>query len=545
MKLPFRIPVFRIAPGWLLLCSSLSNSSLAAPGDLDAAFGTGGSVITSYTSGDDLGYSVAVQGDGKILIAGGSAAGDYSVLRLLLNGSPDPDFGTGGKVSHSFGSFELARGVAEAGGGKILVGGSGLVGGVSRDFAVMRLLPNGALDPDYGTGGIVSTDISGGSNEHAYCMAVDSGGRATLAGYHRGNFALVRYTAAGALDPSFGTGGKVFSSNSSTEQQINAIALQGDGKTVVAGFSGTGNNADFIVARYLMNGTPDPDFGTVGQTITPVGIGTASDVANAVAVLPGGKILVAGTSDNKYAVVRYTSGGVLDTNFGDNGGFTVGFLNSTSAGYGMAVQSDGKILVTGTSNFQGRDHFGLIRFTSGGASDVSFAGGGVLTSVTPGSDSARAIALQSEGRILVAGYGGALNAKDFVVARYESTGPVPIEAWRQSYFGTTANTGNAANDFDFDKDGLVNLLEYAFGQDPTLGSSRTVPSGQVIGANFVSSFTAPGSVTGLTWAAEWSLTMAAGTWSPLTDSGSGSVHTFTVPVSGRAMLYLRWKITPQ
>lgn len=536
-------PIRRRPFHWLLVLA-LTGRSLAAPGDLDTSFGTGGSVTTSFAAGDDLAYAVAVQADGKILVAGGSSEGDYAVWRVLANGTPDPNFGGGGKFVHSFGQLELARGVAEVSGGKILVGGSGVVDGASRDFAAMRLLPGGGLDPDYGTGGLVTTDISGGFNEHVHCMAVDSGGRAILAGYHRGNFALVRYTATGALDPSFGTGGKVFSSTMGPDQQANAIALQSDGKIIIAGHSLTGSNTDFVVARYLENGTPDPDFGGGGKTITPVGLGNISDVANAVAILPGGKILVAGTTNNDYVVLRYTAAGVLDTDFGSGGGFITGFTGATDAGYGLAVQNDGKILVAGTSHINARDYFGMFRFTPEGGLDGSFInGGGTLTPITTGSDSARAIALQSDGKILLAGYGGALDDKDFAVARFESAVSLTLPAWRQFHFGTTANSGNAANDFDFDKDGLVNLLEYAFGQDPTKASSRTVPSGEVIGGNFVSTFTAPSGTTGITYAAEWSPTMAAGTWTPLTDTGNGSVHTFSVPMSGRTKLYVRWKVT--
>lgn len=547
MKRLYSIHAFRSALVLAISGAALSSRSMGAPGDLDTGFGTGGRFTTSFTAGDDYGYSVAVQSDGKILVAGGSAAGDYSVLRLLSNGSPDPDFGTGGKVAHKFGLFELARGVAVVSGGKILVGGSGLVSGGSRDFAVMRLLSNGTLDPDYGTGGVVTTDIEGGFNETATSMAVDSDGRATLAGYYRTNFALVRYTAGGAPDPSFGAGGKVFTAvSTATEQQANAIALQSDGKILVAGQSRTGSNTDIIAARFLANGTPDPDFGTGGKTITPIGAGNALDVANSVAVLPDGKILVAGTSANDYVLARYTPGGVIDTGFGNGGGNFIDLGGAVDAGYGMAVQSDGKILLTGTSNLNGRDYFALLRFTSGGNIDSSFGnGGGLITAVTADADSARAIALQNDGRILIAGWAGALNANDFAVARYESAGPVTIESWRQTHFGTTENSGNAANDFDFDNDGLVNLLEYAFGQDPTRASSRAVPSGQVSSANFVSSLTAPGTVTGITYAAEWSLSMAAGTWSPVPDTGSGSVHTFSVPMSGRTKLFMRWKITPQ
>jgi uncharacterized delta-60 repeat protein len=545
MKLPSRL---RAASLMLSFGYGVTLVASAAPGDLDPNFGTGGLVTASFTPDDDYAYSIAVQADGKILVAGGSAAGDYSVLRLLSNGNPDPDFGTAGKFAHSFGQFELARGVAGVSGGKILVGGSGLVPGGLRDFAVLRLAANGTLDTTgYGTGGIVTTDISGGFNDTVTSMAVDGGGRAVLAGYHRTNFALVRYTSNGGLDDTFGTGGKVFTgSTTTTEQQANAIALQTDGKIVIAGSSRTGLNTDVVVARYLTNGTPDPDFGTGGQTILPVGEGNTLDVAHAVAVLPDGKILVAGTTANDYLLLRFTSTGALDTDFGAGGGYITGFTNSTDAGYALSVQSDGRILLAGSSVLSGREYFGLLRFTPDGLPDGSFVnGGGTVFGVTAGADTARAIALQSDGRILVAGYGGAPNVKDFAVARVESAAPLTLPSWRQLHFGTTANSGNAANDFDFDKDGLVNLLEYAFGQDPTKGVSRAVPSGAVNGANFVSNFTVPPGITGITYAAEWSPSLDMGTWTAVSNTGTAGTPSFSVPVAGKPKLYLRWKITVQ
>lgn len=525
--------------GWTILVQTLS----AAPGDHDLNFGIGGGLTASFTTGDDHAHSVALQPDGKILMAGGSAVGDYSVLRLLPGGDPDPDFGTAGKAVHSFGLFELARGVAAVGDGKILVGGSGVVGG-SRAFTMMRLLPNGSLDSGYGTGGIVSTVLEAGFNDHAFGMVVDSGGRATLAGYHRNDFALVRYTASGAPDSSFGTGGKVFSSTTAAvSQQANAIALQSDGKVVIAGQSMTGSNTDIVVARYLGNGAPDPDFGTAGKTLTAIGPGNAPDVANSVAILPNEDILVAGTSGGDCVLLRYSPTGVLDPSFGVNGIASAGVAGAS--GHGLAVQSDGMILVAGTYTASGRDYFALFRFTSGGVPDAGFQGGGVATELTSGSDSGRAIALQSDRRVLVAGYAGALNARDFGIVRYESESPVSQSAWRQIHFGTTANSGDAADDFDFDKDGLVNLLEYAFSQNPRQGSSCAVPAGEASGGGFSSRFSVPASITGITYSAEWSASMAANIWLPATDTGSGNLHTFLVPTAGQNKVFLRWKITPQ
>ncbi len=117
-----------------------------------------------------------------------------------------------------------------------------------------------------------------------------------------------------------------------------------------------------------------------------------------------------------------------------------------------------------------------------------------------------------------------------------------LQAWRQTYFGTTANAGNAADDFDFDKDGLVNLLEFGFGLDPTKGNSVQLPQGQVSGSNFTISFTQPAEVSGITYGAESSATLQAGSWTPVADTGSGNQHVFSIATTA-VEGFIRLKVT--
>ena len=117
----------------------------------------------------------------------------------------------------------------------------------------------------------------------------------------------------------------------------------------------------------------------------------------------------------------------------------------------------------------------------------------------------------------------------------------PIEAWRQTNFGTTANSGNAADDFDFDKDGLVNLIEFALGLDPKQNSAHLVPHGQIAGGNFTLSFTQPAGVSGITYGAESSTTLQAASWTPVADTGSNGQHVFRIPVAEKG--FLRLKVT--
>jgi hypothetical protein len=134
---------------------------------------------------------------------------------------------------------------------------------------------------------------------------------------------------------------------------------------------------------------------------------------------------------------------------------------------------------------------------------------------------------------------GAKNPFDIALT---GNGLVTQSAWRQTWFGTTANSGDAADTFDFEHDGIVNLLEFAFGMNPTLNSAGQLPSGQIIGSNFVINFTQPAGVTGITYGAEWS-TSLSGTWNPITDTGISPLHTFSVPIGSSTKLFVRLKVT--
>jgi hypothetical protein len=120
--------------------------------------------------------------------------------------------------------------------------------------------------------------------------------------------------------------------------------------------------------------------------------------------------------------------------------------------------------------------------------------------------------------------------------------PSAIEAWRLLHFGTADNTGGAAATFDFDKDGLTNLAEFAFGLDPKSGSSLALPQPQLLAGVLRATFAQPPGVAGITYRAEWSPTLTAASWKPLADIGTGTTHTFEVPgTNPRA--FLRYLIT--
>ena len=118
-----------------------------------------------------------------------------------------------------------------------------------------------------------------------------------------------------------------------------------------------------------------------------------------------------------------------------------------------------------------------------------------------------------------------------------------LESWRQLHFGTTADSGDAANGFDYDQDGLVNLVEFAFGLNPKSGASLQIPPGQIVGSDFVINFTQSAAVSGITFGAEWCTDLVAANWQPVADTGSGSVHTFRVPVGSDLQMFMRLKVS--
>ena len=220
----------------------------------------------------------------------------------------------------------------------------------------------GALDTGFGDGGLVMTDMGGGLDDHANAVAVQPDGKTIVAGEARkdpnslATFALVRFNKDGKLDLSFGTGGKVFTPfDEFNGSGALAVAVQSDGKIVAAGHAANpdAHHDTFALARYNADGTLDDTFGKGGLVLTaiygPTGAGP-TDRANAVAIDSQGRIIVAGESGSflyDFAVARYLADGSLDQSFGGKGFVVLDFGGDDRAN-ALAVQSDGKIIVGGS-----------------------------------------------------------------------------------------------------------------------------------------------------------------------------------------------------
>ncbi len=252
-------------------------------GTLDSTFGDAGAVVTDFGNTDDYPRSIALQPDGRILVAGENqlnamaSTTNFIVARYNTDGSLDASFGTGGKVTIDVKNTPDEGGyVALLPGGKIMVAGaSGTVaGGSPYEMSAVRLNSNGSLDTTFANGGKMVTTFGGSGDHVAYAVVADVTGRTTLGGVFGGttpdDFGLVRLSSAGGADPTFGDSGVVSTDFSSAGDALDVLLLQSDGRLLGAGNSQTGANpTSMALARYLTNGQLDPAFGTAGRSLTP------------------------------------------------------------------------------------------------------------------------------------------------------------------------------------------------------------------------------------------------------------------------------------
>jgi uncharacterized delta-60 repeat protein len=406
----------------------------AAPGDLDPTFGTGGKVIGNL-GGLDYATATAIQNDGKIIVAGSSNRGsgdDFAVVRYHTNGFIDNSFGTNGQVITDFLGFtEQANAVALQPDGKIVVAGYvyGSGGGYnSHYFGLVRYNVDGTLDNSFGIGGKVMTDFR--SNDIAWSLIIQPNSKIIAIGEtNDGNgnydFALARYNQDGSLDSTFGVGGKVTTAIGLNVDAARAAALQPDGKIVVNGNTYHAGD-DFALVRYNIDGSLDNSFGLQGKVITNFG---ALDFGLAIALQPDGKIISTGrtyTNNNgtDFALARYHSDGSLDSSFGLNGKVTTHFFSNDDS-YAVAIQPNGKIVAAGFTGGVSLNDFAMARYNTDGSFDNGFgANGKVTTSFGNNRDEATAVAIQPDGRIVVAGSGNMIAPgntnpnSDFALARF-------------------------------------------------------------------------------------------------------------------------------
>jgi uncharacterized delta-60 repeat protein len=391
-------------------------------------------VVRTDFGGADQAPAVALQPDGRIVAAGSTFGGDgedFALARYTANGDLDPSFGRGGMVTTDFRGQDAAQAVAVEPDGRIVAAGttqgSGLGTGAG-DFALARYDADGSLDPTFGTAGLVTTDAGGADAVDA--IAVQPDGRIVAVGStlgpSGGDLALARYEPDGSLDPSFGSGG-IVTTDVGGEDQALAVALMPDGRIVVAGSSFGEAGGDFALARYNPDGSLDPAFGSGGVVRTDLGGG--DDEAFAVGVFGDGGVLAAGSTLNPgvfpgggdLALARYGPDGRLDTAFGTGGTLTMD-LGGSDRALAVFTRRDGGALVAAATLTLTGGRVALVRLTADGGLDPRLAGTGSVVADFLPSSQPLAAALQPDRRLVVAGATFGPGAGDFALARYRRDG---------------------------------------------------------------------------------------------------------------------------
>jgi uncharacterized delta-60 repeat protein len=409
-----------LAAAVIAASAALTGVASAAPGDLDPSFGGTGKVLFPPGVEQDKANDMLIQPDGKIVLVGSAIVSmgangrsDYAIRRLNPNGSPDTGFGTGGLALVDFNVDDKtpansASAVALQPDGKIIVVGStGKSTGTLASAA--RLNKDGSLDNTFGPGG----DEGSGrvvliQQQEATDVAVDSSGRILVAGpwsnsalFQTGpDFSVISLNGDGSVDSGFngGSANPVRVSFGAGPDAPVRIVVQPDGRIVLAGFTVSGDS-DAAVTRVVPGTGVDAGFGTGGKQTYGFGAGS-EDSAEDVLVEPGGKIDVAGfgTGSDNFTLTRLTAAGQLDNSL--NGTHTVdvdfGGVDSADA---IALQSNGKVLLAGDN---GHD-LAVTRIQPGGALDSTFGAGGKTTLALGDFAQGNAMALQADGRIVVAG----------------------------------------------------------------------------------------------------------------------------------------------
>lgn len=326
-------------------------------GTLDSTFGGGDGIVVANLSGpDEQATDMAIQPDGKIIIIGTSDEAKLIMARYNPNGTLDTTFATNGKYAKSVlpGGFTLSGGIALLPSGKFIVCGSFFDDARNQyDFFIARFNANGKIDKTFGGGdGIVLTDFADEWDFGRDIVRQSDGKLVVVGGANVGAFtalAVVRYNANGTLDTTFGGGdGKFNAGVASYGAKVKALS---GGKLLIGG----NVNNDFLLVQMLENGDPDPAFGG-GDGVATHNFGATSDSLIDLARLPGGNIVAVGRASDateNIAIARFTGAGVLDLSFSEDGQILLTQGETYNSGNAVAIQPDGKIIFTGRMEMSG------------------------------------------------------------------------------------------------------------------------------------------------------------------------------------------------
>jgi uncharacterized delta-60 repeat protein len=330
------------------------------------------------------------------------------------------------------GRAETAFGMAIQPNGKIVVvGQSVLPSTTTSDFALARYNPDGSLDATFSGDGRHITNLGG--EDSARGVAIQSNGKIVVAGDKCNSstgvcqLAVVRYNAGGSLDTTFNITGKKFISfpGPGGVGSTGGLAIQSNGRIVVGAGVSNGTDGDFAVYRLNADGSLDTTFS--GDGLQTIGFGSGSEDGGGwgseLAIQADGKIVVSGAAGNNFAVARLNRNGTLDTTFSSDGRQTANF-GAAAYAFALALQSDGKIVLIGSKTISTEAYFALARFNADGSLDTTFNGTGRKVTNIPGSqhENARGVVIQPDGKIVLAGWADTNVSRDFAIVRYNSNG---------------------------------------------------------------------------------------------------------------------------
>jgi len=411
----------------LIICYS---SLKAQSGNPDSTFATNGKLyinISPISNSTDFANTVALQTDGKVLIAGSTWTGstkNFALARCNSDGTLDNTFNQSGIVTTEVGISSVIHSIAIQPNNKIIAVGCS-ESNQNDGFLLVRYNCDGSLDSSFGINGIVRTQISG-VEEGARTAKIQGDGKIIVGGYSGSNesqnFALARYESNGMIDTTFGENGIQITKFNDEPDGITSIALQSDGKIVAGGYSYLEGISNFALARYNSDGSLDNTFGSEGKIISL--FNNQGSSASSIAIQKTGKIVLGGSCgehmNSNFILARYNSDGSIDNSF-NNIGYTITDIDSSDHLYAIALWSDDRIIVAGKSYDITNNNFVLAQFDSDGTIDSSFANYGIKTTPIPSGLSTRGgICLQNDGKIITAcsEFVDSLSNWDFVIARF-------------------------------------------------------------------------------------------------------------------------------
>ncbi|MSR55270.1 MAG: hypothetical protein EXS09_18585 [Gemmataceae bacterium] len=431
-----------------LRLESLDERINPVAGGLDPSFGGGDGILNGLINMDRI-DAVTMDAQGRIIVAGDGPGGlSFTVVRLNTDGSYDTTFDVDGSANFKilpYGGNPTSVAIDSA--GRIILGGVAGNASGNFDLAVVCFNTNGTIDSTFGTGGFVALPVGNGDDE-LYSVAIDSTGRIVASGRSDHDtttgsafdVVVARFTSAGALDTSFGGTGIVLHAVAYRDITSHSMALDSSGRIVVGATfhfdAGTDAN-DFCVLRYLDNGTLDPTFGDSGLGKKVIAFSPLEEVVADVAVDSTGRILVTGPAivntnigtnagDYDFATVRLQANGQLDPTFGSGGKVSTAIsgngINMTDLPAAVQVDAIGRVLVSGASRLDnGELDFAIVRYLSDGSLDSTFGTGGIVRYDMPSAGEGPVMAMQNDGRIILAGGYPARSVVARLLANYAPT----------------------------------------------------------------------------------------------------------------------------